>query len=222
MKKNIKKLENDLLYFLIFIFVLCACARLSLQNISPPVRAEVTSDEFEKLYGEYLKQIDGHKNDIQVQINPIKTQFSPDEQIIFTVVITNKINKNVVIRRQDAEIDRDIPSATTPMFFSIVPADPSTTLIYPGLGNNVTERLSIPSKDFIVLRPGKSYSVNMPVIPKPKGPVPTGAYSVSATYKNYTPGAIPDKDDNVYLIDYGAWMGEITSNEVNFTVVPQL
>jgi hypothetical protein len=53
--------------------------------------------------------------------------------------------------------------------------------------------------------------------------MPVGKYSVSAEYRNFEFGSDPgeDQEEEIFLLDYGAWIGTITSNPIDFEVIVQ-
>ena len=70
----------------------------------------------------------------------------------------------------------------------------------------------------MLLPPNESYEAVI-TMPQPLHPIPLGQYSMSLKYRNYLFGADGPKDSGQF-IDYHGWMGEIESNIVSFSIVP--
>ena len=211
-----------LLPLLFLLFLSSACNPC--QPSKPRVQAVVTTiEQDEQLSDEYFQQMDAHKSDITVRIELPKTQYAQDELLEFQVTITNMTDDSIVIRRPNAQIWAEYPYPTAPVIFTVIPDDPSTPielLLTSIIGYPYFEILP---EEFVTLRAGCSFTATVPILPRPRGLMPVGKYSVSAEYRNFEFGSDPneDQEEEVFLLDYGAWIGEITSNSVDFEVIAQ-
>ena len=129
---------------------------------------------------------------------------------------------SIVIRRPDAQLWAEYPDPTSPMIFTLIPDDPSISIEFWG-SSIIGGYFEILPEEFVTLRAGCSFTATVPILPRPRGLMPVGKYSVSAEYRNYEFGSDPgeDQEEEVSLLDYGAWIGTITSNSIDFEVIAQ-
>ena len=188
------------------------------QEPSPPVITTLTSpSDYDRLFNEYMGQVEARRNEISVMIEPTKVEYSSTELIELEVTITNLSDHHIVIRRPEAELNYLV--FPTPMEFMLIPSDPDIriNLLLP-LGH-IDDRIEIRPDEFFVLEKGKSYTGIVPLIPRPEPPLPVGSYSVKGTYQNYDFGAF-SIDKEILISDYNAWMGEVETNTTTLEVIP--
>ena len=210
------------LYLLPLLFLLALSSACNpCQPSKPRVQTVVPVGQYGQLSDEYFQQMDAHKNDITVRIELPKTQYAQDELLEFQVTITNMTDDSIVIRRPDAEI-WEYPHPLSPVIFTLIPDDPSISIEFWG-SSIIGGYFEILPEEFVTLRAGCSFTATVPILPRPRGLMPVGKYSVSAEYGNSEFGSDPgeDQEEEVFLLDYGAWIGTITSNSIDFEVIAQ-
>ncbi len=200
------------------IVILCllsvGCASQSSRPIGTPVPASLHPT----LQAKYDLEMPHRRDELQFSIRLPKSSYTPEENIEFNVTLVNRSQMDVIARKPDASINQVTANPDLGDIIVIVkPQDPTISLNFPALAMPYPGSLLTPPDDFVLLHPAESYATSI-VMPRPRGSMPKGQYSVYLKYKNYLFGA--DSPDREFFIDYNAWMGEIDSNTVIFQVIP--
>ncbi len=199
---------------------MCVLVGCSPQDATLPMLTTVIPpDTFGDYIDQKLAQMDKHKGAIRVEIALPKNEYHPDELLEFVVTIMNVSERTIVVRRPEAELDYFVQVPL--MEFLLVPSDPNISIKYILPIGDFEGFIEIPPSDFVVLSPTQSYTGMVPIIPRPRVPLPAGTYSVSAVYSNGAFGAFVNTDNELLLTDYDAWMGDVETNTITFEVVSE-
>ncbi len=208
---------KSMLRLISLVFLMVVLASCVPQESTPSVITTLTSfDDYIELQNKYLQQVETRQNEISIVIKPTKPIYKPDEVIEFQVMVNNLTDHDIVIRRPEAYLN--YLAFPTPMSFTLIPADPDTNIELLLPGGSVFISVEIQADEFVVINQQQAYSSVVPLIPRPREPLPRGKYSVVGMYQNYFFGAYVTTE--LYFTDYNAWMGEVETNSVTFEVVP--
>lgn len=186
---------------------------------SRPSGILVPASLYPTLQAKYDLEMTNRRDELQFSIALSKGSYTPEENIEFSVTLTNRSRTNVIARKPDASTNLITTSPDLgEIIFMITPHDPTISLNFPALAMPYPGSLVTSPDDFVLLHPAESYVTSI-TMPRPRGSMPQGQYSVYLKYKNYDFGA--DSPDREFFVDYNAWMGEIDSNTVTLQIVSQ-
>jgi len=192
----------------------------AIQKFSTPGGSKVPIAEYLALSQKYETEIIARRDEIMLIIELPKSEYTSNENIDFRITLVNKSGKAITVRKPEAtgtaiRVNFD---DNNELVFEITPSDPSLVLNFPvPLGFQPGSPFALPT-DFALLQAGENYEALI-TMPHPLSPMPQGQYSVYLKYRNYHFGA-NDPENSDKFIDYHAWMGEIESNTVSFSIVP--
>lgn len=190
------------------------------QKALSPTGTTVPVSEYPTLQAKYSAEIDARHEELELWIELPKVGYSLKEIIELKVTLTNRAEKDVIVRKPDAQTNRVSAHPNIgEIIFVVIPSDPAISLNFPALVAPYPGSLVTPPDDFILLHSSETYTTSI-ALPQPLDPIPQGQYSVYLKYRNYRFGADGLDNSREFFIDYHAWMGETDSNTVVFDIKP--
>jgi len=218
--RQITNLPLKIVLVLATLILTYALITYAIQRSSTLGGSKVPISEYLALAQKYEQEINARRDEIVLAIELPKSEYTSDERIDFSVTLMNRSSRDTTIRRPDTPSNAIRVNFDTDdeLAFMITPSDSSLVLNFPMPIGLQPGPPVISSDEFALLHSGENYGAAI-TLPYPLSPMPEGQYSVYLKYRNYHFG-VGDPENPEKFIDYHAWMGEIESNSVNFSIIP--